>query len=364
MFIITNRQVRENKHDLDAFGPKPNPNGPHELRLAEAEKVGGQWRVTILPDRVDQATIKKWNLKPKPNDKDDQGNPIVFASQYVARKISRRLEELDRNLVFFVHGYNNNLKAVLDRAQGFENAYDVEVVAFSWPADGGGFIGGTTNYLSDKRDAQASVGALSRALFKIADYLDAFNKERIKAIEDEATRRFPDDAEKWDQFFTKAAEKGCPFTVNMVLHSMGNYLYKHVLQSSAMRVDRLTFDNIIMVAADANNEGHAEWVNTIQCRNRVYITINEDDGALRASRMKAGEEQKARLGHYPYNLFAERAVYVDFTDLPHVSDSHAYFEGKPLTNRKVSAFFTQALNGGRAEEKLPYQAERRLYCCR
>jgi len=210
----------------------------------------------------------------------------------------------------------------------------------------------------------ASIGGLSRVFMKLADFLDDFNADRIKKIEEEATKRFPDDDEKWNKFFTTAADKGCPFTVSLVLHSMGNYLFKHVMESSALRVDRLTFDNVVMVAADVNNSDHAPWVDCIAARNRIYITINEDDVALRASRIKAGEEQKARLGHYPYNLYAQKAVYVDFTNASHVGDSHAYFEGKPLGNKAVKKFFQQAFDGLRAEESLEFQAARRLYCCR
>jgi esterase/lipase superfamily enzyme len=361
MFIITNRRVHETKSDLDAFGSEPSEKGPNELRLAEAERSGGSWRIKILPDKVSAADAAAASLAPR---LDASGNPLPFvASQLVARRLIDRLEKLDRNLVLFVHGYNNDLKAVLNRAQAFEDAYKVEVLVFTWPANGGGIVG-AASYKSDKRDAIASIGGFSRVLLKLADYLDDFNRERIKKIEEEATRRFPDDDEKWNRFFATAAEKGCPFTVNLVLHSMGNYLFKHVMQSSVLRVDRLTFDNIILVAADVNNDGHADWVDLIQCRNRVYITINEDDVALRASRVKAGEEQRARLGHYPYNLYAQRAVYVDFTGATHVGDSHAYFEGKPLNNRAVKKFFQQAFGGERAEEALEYQTARRLYSCR
>ena len=84
-------------------------------------------------------------------------------------------------------------------------------------------------------------------------------------------------------------------------------------------------------------------------RGRIFITINEQDGALLASRMKMGEEQKVRLGHYPYLLTSQRAVYVDFTKEAHVGDSHAYFEGAVLTNERIRRFFDEAFNGAAAE---------------
>ena len=121
-------------------------------------------------------------------------------------------------------------------------------------------------------------------------------------------------------FLQEQAQKWCPFSVNMLLHSMGNYLFKNMLKSSSYRTDLLVFDNVILAAADTNNEGHAEWVDRIQCRGRVLITINENDGALLASRLKMGSS-KGASGPLPLPIDSERAVYVDFTGQSYVGDS-------------------------------------------
>ena len=221
---------------------------------------------------------------------------------------------------------------------------------------------GVLDYKSDKRDARASAGALDRTLITIHDYLDEFNRQQLEHIAAKAQDRFADNPERRDQFITEQSEKGCPFTVNMVLHSMGNYLFKQVMQSGAYASrGQLIFDNVIMAAADTNNLGHAEWVDRINVRKRVYITVNEDDSALRASRIKAGEEQLARLDHFPYNLYSKQAVYVNFTDAAWVRDSHAYFEGQPLRNKTVKRFFNEAFNGQRAETALKYNDATRMY---
>lgn len=365
MFLITNRQVDEGKTGPDALGSKPNPNGPNELRLAEANKVGGAWQVSILPDTCTPAMLKSAGIKAE---KDAQGKVLpVYASRYVAYKLLLQLKALQKKrpsppaLVFFVHGYNNDVEAVLDRAQAFEDTYGVEVLAFTWPADGGG-LRGTLSYLSDKRDALSSVGALDRAIIKVDEYIKEMNGERVDRIEAAATVEHEDDAAGWDGHFTREMIRECPFTLNLLFHSMGNYIYKNYMSSSTYSGNRLVFDNVIMAAADANNPGHPEWVDRIQCRKRVYITINENDIALRASRMKAGEEQQARLGHWPYNLDSRRAVYVNFTSASGVGDSHAYFEGDPVqTNTNVKGFFDSALNGGVAEDGLDYDAARNMY---
>ncbi len=345
MFIVTNRAVRPNAKGLSRLGDEPNEKGPNELRLVEATKSGGAWKIDILPDTLDAKMKKEVGLAGAPDP--------VYASAYAARKILRRVRKEKKNLLFFVHGYNNNIEAVLNRAQGFEDRYGVEVIAFSWPANGGG-VKGVVSYKADKRDARASIGGLDRALARMDELLRIFHEQLVEEIHALAKQKFPDDGEARDQYFAAELDKGCPFTINMALHSMGNYLYKCMLESSVYRGDLLLFDNVVMVAADTNNHDHATWVDRIRSRRRVYITINEDDSALMASRMKAGESQLARLGHFPHNLNSKQAVYVDFTSAPYVGKSHAYFEGTPLRNSAVRRFFREALNGERAEEKLTY----------
>jgi len=351
MYIVTNRSINESARGLQKLGSKPNAEGANELRLVEASKKAGRWHINILADKLDRKMKREIGLT---------GEETVYASQYVAQKLLKRVQQNKRNLLFFVHGFNNDFETMLERAEGFSRKYNVEVIAFSWPANGGG-ARGVASYRSDKRDARVSVGALDRCFTKIYGYLDEFNAVLNHSIKAKACKKYPGNHEARDQFITRMTEKACPFTVNMVLHSMGNYLYKHLLLSSIYRAHRLLFDNVIIAAADTNNAAHAGWVDRIQCRRRVYITINEDDSALMASRMKVGEEQKARLGHCLHHLDSRQAIYVDFTNAAYVKRSHAYFEGTSLRNKAVKTFFHKAFNGQRVEEDLTYDSARGLY---
>jgi hypothetical protein len=365
MFVITNREVDNGKRGLKKFGKKLNPEGANELRMAEAVKQGRDWKIAILPDEISPAMKRDAGIR-------DSGR--VFASRYVARRLLARVNpgrarqvgvsgpgRRGKNLLFFVHGFNNDMKAVLDRARSLETLYGVEVVAFSWPANGGG-VSGVVSYKSDKRDAKASVGALDRTLEAMYRLLGEFNESYADEIRAGAERRFPDDPEQRDRLISKKIAEGCPFTVNAIFHSMGNYLYKQLLKSGASEGNGLLFDNVVLAAADTNNENHRDWVDQIRCRKRVYVTINEDDIALKTSRIKAGEEQKARLGHYPFGLDARQAVYVQFTGADHVGDDHAYFEGDPVRkNAKINGFFKTALNGQAAEDQLTYHDATNTY---
>jgi esterase/lipase superfamily enzyme len=346
MYIVTNRRVDPAMTGLKKLGATMSEKGPNELRLVEARKRGKEWTLTVLPDKLTAAMKRQVGI-------DAAGD--VFASRYAAREVLASARKNSRAVVIFVHGYNNDIEDVLERADGLSSNYNVEVVPFSWPANGGGVlnISGALSYKSDKRDALASVGALNQMLAKMQEILDETDSETMDRITALAYRRYPRRAEN--------AERECRLKISLMLHSMGNYLFKHLLKSSAYEGTRLLFDNVLLVAADANNKDHAQWVDKIQCRNRVYITINENDKALRVSRLKAGEEQEARLGSYPYNLDSQRAVYVDFTRTEKVGDSHAYFEGAPMENDRVRTFFKAALNGETAEIDLKYDESTRMY---
>ena len=353
MFLVTNRNVQPGKPGLEKFGDKPNPNGPNELRLARAEQKGGAWDAEILSDRLSPAQKKQLGLL---------ASRPAFASQYVAHHLLDRVQGGNRNLLLFVHGFNNDVEAVLDRAEKISALYGVEVVPFTWPANGGG-VRGVASYKSDKRDARASAGALNRVFEKAHELLEQINRDRLAKIRADARKKHANNQENQDRYFAEESQKGCPFTVNLMLHSMGNYVFKQVMSSSVYEGHRLLFDNVIMVAADVNSHDHAKWVDRINCRRRTYITINEDDSALRASRIKSGEEQLARLGHYPHNLNSRHAVYVDFTNAPEADGSHAYFEDATVTDKNSDAFkfFTGALNGKRVEQEFDYDGAKNLY---
>jgi esterase/lipase superfamily enzyme len=64
-------------------------------------------------------------------------------------------------------------------------------------------------------------------------------------------------------------EKECPYTINMLGHSMGNYVLKQALKSSLSDAPNILFDNIVLVAADTNNEDHAQRLERLRCRGRI-----------------------------------------------------------------------------------------------
>lgn len=309
MYVVTNRNLQPNASPEERFGATFNRKGPNELRLAEAQKVDDRWQVDILDDRITYNGEEMW------------------ASEAAFLKVQQRMGQRQTNALFFVHGFNTDFSDALEIAHRIEQLYNLEMVLFTWPSNGGGTVEGLASYQDDKRDAALSIGAFDRCLEKLAGY------------------------------FIKHRDKACRCKFNLAMHSMGNFLFKRLLSSSIYQGETLIFDNIVMLAADVNNERHAEWVDRARFRNRLFITINEDDTALLASKALAGDEQKARLGHWTRNLTARNATYLDFTDSAQIQAHHNYFtDESALRNSRIKEVFSRAFNGEKAERGLTFDA--------
>lgn len=351
MYVVTNREIIKHKKGLGQFGKRPNENGANELRVAEVGKNGASWNVRVLADKLPKATAAKLIRKYKlPLELEAQH----YASLKVACAVVERARREKKHILFFVHGYNNDMKDALSRALEFERDYGVICIAFSWPSNGGGAISGAASYKSDKRDARASAGALERTLMIMHKYLQILteaNRQRLYAM---ATKGNENNAIRRDECYAELLKKECPFTVNAIYHSMGNYLLKQTLKSTVNEGNGLLFDNVVLAAADTNNKEHAAWVDQIAFRKRCFVAINENDFALGASRAKAGDAQLARLGHYLKNLTAASAHYINFTDVDEVGNSHGYFGEPAKKNPEVYGFFKAAFEGEAAEQQLRF----------
>lgn len=300
MYVVTNRNIQSQESPPKRFGSGFNGAAYDELRLAKAKRVGSRWKVDILdePAKAKGSEVARWPSE----------------DAYVELQNTMRTKK--RNCVFYVHGYRVKFADVLERSAFIERRYNVEVVAFTWPSDGK-----TTRYLSDKRDAVRSIHALDRCLQKLKEYM------------------------------VKYHENDCGQSFSLLLHSMGNYLFKHLLKSSIYEGETLLFDNVVMAAADVNHHDHVEWVERVRYRKRLYITINENDYALGISRAKLGSAQRTRLGHCTRGLSSRNAEYLDFTLARGIGNSHAYFaEANRLRNQNVKKTFNAILNGKRIEE--------------
>ena len=358
MYLITNRKLSK-ASSLKCFGKSPNVKGPNELRLVRVDKLDNGWKVEPLDDKLTASKVKQ--LKSKYH-LDIDTDKDWYASLEVACELFERASTEQKSILFFVHGYNNDVEDVLKAAYEIESLYNVIVVPFTWPANGGGVISGTGAYLSDKSDARVSAGALNRTIGIIQQLHLLLTHSLQLRRQKEAFNKHPDNPNAEASLFTKLMAADCSVTINLLCHSMGNYVLKHTLSTSENETSGLVFDNICLVAADTNNKEHANWVEKLDVRKRVYVVINENDSALRASRIKPGKEQKARLGAYLKKLNSPNAAYIDVTDVNGIGTDHTYFKGESVNeNNALKVIFEGMFNGKVVEPLLDYQVDMNTY---
>lgn len=359
MYVVTNRVIYEDgRSGLDVFGKEPNPEGPNELRLVKISD-SGDFVTEVQKDRLPQtevdALIERHQLG---IDRDGKW----FASLRVACELYEQALREKKHLLMFVHGYNNDMEDILKTARELQRRYDVIVIPFSWPANGGGKVSGTAAYLSDKDDARSSATALHRTVEKIGSYHAMLTAGLQQSQWKKAQQRHPNNNEKAYALFTRLVEQHCDLSLNLLCHSMGNYVLKYASKPGNSGLRQLVFDNVSLVAADANNPGHDEWLEQIPARNRIYVVINENDHALKWSRRKPGDEQKERLGAHLRNLVAGNAYYVNVTRNRGVGSDHSYFKGSAVAgNATLLRLFTRMFEGGNAEAGLDYRADLNYY---
>lgn len=358
MYLITNRVIKKGK-GLSIFGKTPNPSGPNELRAVNVNKKGAGWSVEHVDDKPTTQEVRR--LKDKFHLNIDEKKDW-YGSLTVACELFEKAQKERKAILFFAHGYNNDVNDVLKTAYELETLYNVIVVPFTWPANGGGAISGTASYLSDKSDARASSGAFNRFVEKINFFHSLLTEAAITNIKSKVNVKYPDNKNPMaaSALYSQLVDKACVVKINLLCHSMGNYLLKHSLMTGDNSTSNLVFDNICLVAADANNNKHADWIEKLDARKRVYIVINEDDSALKASRIKPGKEQLARLGHYLKKLNSANAIYIDVTD--GANSEHSYFKGDSVNkNDKLKGIFNNMFNGLTVEKQLDYASGNNSY---
>ena len=295
ILVITNRNIQnKSATDESLFGEGVNDKGPSELRLAWAEKsTGTKWKLELVGE-------------PKSLDADNLPSLTAFKT-YIAE-----LDKSQTNCLFYVHGFNKSFPESLMQAHELMTRYGLGTVLFSWPSNPGGFI--LNEYRQAVSIASNSIVALDRAFEKLAAY------------------------------YCHHIDESCPISLNLLLHSLGNFMFESFIRHPIFTGQTRLFDNIVLNAPDVNSEKHEDWADQLKFAVRIYATINERDNVLRASDIINSD----RLGNTATNLKSTRLQYLDFTDGEGVAKKHTHFEATAAANKAVEAFFNEAFNGNKA----------------
>ena len=314
LYYVTNRQhVGKKQFAPDEYGIHPSSSGIENLRLGKVTLDTG--RVSLnkwLTRKTDagkgdgvalseyfakqakkQAKIVAYQENiPDPERSETGQEGKRLGSKEMFAEVQKTLRQ-GRDVLVYVHGFNVSwweavgsalaLKVMLNRqAIASQNKKDVLVVLFTWPSDGSALP--FAAYRSDRTEAIGSGFALGRGFLKLRDFLAEVTRPPTKEEEK--------DGKKWDP---------CLQNINVLCHSMGNYVLQHALQriiekSTTSRLSRI-FDNVFLCSPDVDDNvlemGQPLGRLVEICRN-VSVYYNRGDLALRGSDVTKGNPD--RLG--------------------------------------------------------------------
>jgi len=244
-----------------------------------------------------------------------------MTSSFAFREIQESMmKDGGKNLLVYVHGFNNTHEDTIRRGLAMEKNFNVNLLMYTWPS------ADALHYSDTKRRARIAAEGFDRLMIKF--------ETLIKGLQ---------------------PEQRCNKKLTLMPHSRGNYLVKQWLKQSE-RNRFPFFNNIILCQADVNNYDHDLWVDKLRFLDNLYVTINNRDYALGVSTAKGGESQKRRLGKYEKNLSSKVVQYINMSDWDGMGFSHAPFSTKRIDKCEQSkVFFNQVLNGEKPKG-LTYQA--------
>lgn len=229
-----------------------------------------------------------------------------------------RLLAGNQPVVLFVHGRGDEPGKSLQGGDLVEGEavrkleeYGTKVVLFSWDSKKGGGI------------------------------FQPFDRDRPLANTPEGARRFAGVIEKLDQSLAQLAASGRrPPPLTLLAQSMGTIVLQKYVDTVGWRppAGQARFNRVVLSSADADNLGHAAWVDKIASVERVFVTVNPSDSVLKRSK-EARAPNAAALGLVPGDVLAQHPMYVHI-DL----DGHEVFT-RGRRHPEIERFFAAVFAG-------------------
>lgn len=211
----------------------------------------------------------------------------------------------------YIHGYNTHFRSSLDELYDLEKnlgaalGYPPVIIGFSWPSSGK-----IANYLSDREEARDSVGALTRFLLDINE-------------------------------FVERNARSCFSTTYCIAHSMGNYLLRKGMEYASdylgNPVGRMLFAETLLIAPDlASQDIQLYGKASVICdfSRRVHVYYSHHDRALKASSAKRfGGNRLGRHGADDYRNLPSNVIVINANQYANSESSSVYKDraGAPMT---------------------------------
>lgn len=333
IYFATNRGELKNDEGMTiGFNDELNAISPVYLRFGAADvsppsRGQSDWtvkQVRVAPESIPGVTpgaVEASRLL---------GSTAVFEGLRQALLAAKNAKR-SVDLILLLHGYASSFDNALERAAEIKRAYAtkqraVEVAVFSWPSDGS--LTPFLAYASDRDDARASAKAVARALLFFLDYL----------------RNLP--AADW-----------CEARLNLVAHSMGNYVLRNAVQAmlsefGGKRLPR-AFTNIFLMAADEDDDALSDPLKLArlpEMGEAVHVYFSASDRALTISdKTKGNPDRLGTAGPRTLTGLPQKVTLVDCggvcSTTPISDANHQYYRKRP----EVVADVRAVLDGIRPE---------------
>lgn len=134
----------------------------------------------------------------------------------------------------------------------------------------------------------------------------------------------------------------------LLIHSMGSIVVQRAIEGGYWPAVSGLFSAVLFSEPDADDVGHASWLDSLAQRERTFVTQNRDDHVLHRS-TDARPVGAQALGLGTSQPLASHAIYVDLSSMGPIGkkdDDHEVF-GKGAMNGQlyVCQFFMQVLTG-------------------
>lgn len=289
IIIISNRNINPNASDENLFGTGINPKGSNEVRLAQATFNNNQWNLSLVHE---DENLTAENL------------PSRKLFNEIFEGISNKTNK--SNWLFHIPGYNSSVRGGLEASLELSQRYNVDVILFSWPAQPSGTPISPDSYERQRQIAKDSANALDQVFAKLHSYIQEFSlTDKNRGLGGLKSK----------------------LNFSLLSHSLGNFVVESYIRNPIFSGKVFLFDNIILHQADVDYDIHTEWIDKLILGNRIYVTINRNDGILEvsgANRMLKGgfKNVNNRLGNATKGLNGKSPIYIDFTKGGNVAKSH------------------------------------------
>ncbi|GAB3766706.1 hypothetical protein GCM10028796_26440 [Ramlibacter monticola] len=308
MLVFTNRDLVP-ESGAAAFQRSFTPGGNRVAVAAVARDAGGRWALSRLDDDVTD------------RDSLDLLLPLLGGS---------------RPVLFYLHDHASTPAACFARCAALEAEYGVEVVGFSWPAEGLQCDG---QPLPNLAAADAPAEELELAGLKGANRAEPAGQALARRYRQARTnaQESVDALARCLRMLATARliSNAQPFT--LAAHGLGAHLLQYALEVPGASEAIGAAHNVVLLAPCVRADGHRGWMHQLRPRGRTFITFNRGDSVLAGAFVADGRKQ-AKLGADPGTelLQGPGFRYIGFPSAQAGSAGHRYFvDGLGAESRRL-----------------------------